>query len=292
MSDGSTPQADARPTPQHPPLRPVGTRPALPSYLRQVWQRRHFIYADSRARAFSGNRDFLLGNVWLIGRPILDGLIYFIIFGLILRTDRGIENFPGYLLIGVFLFSFTSRVTTTAVDSMRAQRNFLQSFAFPRASVPLAVLCRETVSMVPVLATLAVLLLVIPPRTSVTWTWLLFPAVFALHVLFNTGVALYAARLGTALPDLRFLITFVTRLWFYASGVMFSLEFFVPEGFWLSVLQANPLFLVLDISRDLLLYDTLPAWESWLVLAAWALVTPVLAFVYFWQGEETYAQQV
>lgn len=286
------PAPGARPDPQHPPLRPVGARPALGDYLAQVWQRRHYIYADSRARAFSGNRDFVLGNLWLVGKPILDGLIYFIIFGLILGTDRGIENFPGYLMIGVFLFSFTSRTTTTAVGSMMASRNFLQSFAFPRASVPLAVLCRETISMAPVLATLVLLLLVIPPGTSVTWTWLLFPFVFVLHTLFNTGVALYAARLGAALPDLKFLITFVTRLWFYASGVMFSLEIFVSEGFWLSVLQANPLYLVLDISRDLLLYDTLPDGRSWLVLAAWAFITPVLAFVYFWQGEETYGHQV
>src|SRR5690606_5095088 len=149
-------------------------RPALPTYLAQGWQRRHFIYADSRARAFSGNRDFLLGNLWLVGRPILEGLVYFIIFGLILGTDRGIENFPGYLMIGVFLFSFTSRTTTTAVGSMLASRNFLQSFHFPRASVPLAVLCREAISMGPVLGTLVLLLLVIPPGTSITWTWLLF----------------------------------------------------------------------------------------------------------------------
>ena len=49
--------------------RPVGRRPSLGTYVRQLWSRRHFIWADSRARAFSGNQDTLLGRFWLVGAP-------------------------------------------------------------------------------------------------------------------------------------------------------------------------------------------------------------------------------
>lgn len=271
-----------------PPLRPVGGRPRLGRYLGLLWQRRHFIYFDSRAKAFSGNRDYLLGNLWLVGKPILDGMIYYLVFGLILRTTRGIDNYTGFLLIGIFLFFFTQRATNSAVTCMMTNRNLVQSFRFPRASIPLAVLTRETISMGPVLGTLAVLLLVVPPRTDITLTWLLFPAVFALQVLFNAGVVLYAARLGSAVPDLKFLVNFVTRLWFYSSGVMFAVDQFVGPGLWRAVLQANPIFLVLDMSRDLLLYDTVPSLHDWTILTGWALITPALAFVYFWLGEESY----
>ena len=83
-------------------LSPVGVRPGLARYLLDLFQRRHFIWADSRARAFSGNKDTLLGNLWLIGRPILDGFAYYIIFGLVLGTSRGVDNFIGFLLVGVF----------------------------------------------------------------------------------------------------------------------------------------------------------------------------------------------
>ena len=42
-------------------LRPVGQRLPLGQYVRALWGRRHFIWADSRARAFAGNRDTILG---------------------------------------------------------------------------------------------------------------------------------------------------------------------------------------------------------------------------------------
>lgn len=272
-----------------PPLRPVVSRAAPGRYLGSLWQRRHFIVADSRARAFSGNRDMVLGNLWLVARPMLEGAIYYVIFGLILKTSRGIENFTGFLLIGVFLFNYTSRCANSGVASMTAARSLLASFVFPRAAIPLAVLLRETWSMLPVLGTLSVLLLVVPPGTDITATWLLFPVVFLLQAVFNSGVVLYAARFGSAVPDLKHLVAFVMRLWFYASGVMFAIDRFVFHPIWTPLLKANPLYLVLEISRDLLLYDTVSPARDWLILAAWSTITATLGFTYFWQGETGYA---
>lgn len=273
-----------------PALRPVGGRPPLGRYLRQLWQRRYFVYADSRARAFSGHRDMLLGNVWLIGVPVLQGLVYFVIFGLILRTTRGIENFTGFLIIGIFLFRFTTSCLNQGVTAMFSSRGLTSSFSFPRAAIPLSVVVRETLSMGPVLGTMALLLLVIPPGTRITTTWLLFPLVFALHVAFNAGLVFYTARLGATVPDLKHVVNFLARFWFYGSGVFFAIDRFVSEGVWLAVLGANPMYLVLDMSRDLLLYGTVPALQSWLLLTLWALCTPVLGFWYFWLGEESYGR--
>lgn len=273
-----------------PRLRPVGRRPALGTYLAQLWQRRHFIYADSRARAFSGHRDMLLGNLWLIGVPILQGLVYYIIFALILKVNRGIPNFTGFLIIGIFLFQFTTSCLNQGVTSMAAGRTLTSAFSFPRAAIPLSAVVRQTLSMAPVIATMILLLLTIPPGTQVSWTWLLFPLVFALQVLFNTGLVLYAARLGNAVPDFKHVVGFLSRFWFYTSGVFFSVERFISEGFWLGVAQSNPMFIVLDMSRDLLLYDTLPDGRSWILLSLWSVSTAVLGFWYFWQGEESYGR--
>ncbi len=268
----------------------MGGRPNLGTYLRQLWARRYFIYADSRAKAFSGNRDMLLGNVWLIGVPVLQGLVYFIIFGLVLQTTRGIENFTGFLIIGIFLFRFTTACLNQAVSVMSGSRGLTSAFSFPRAAIPISVAVRQTLSMAPVLATMVILLLVIPPGTQITLTWLLFPLVFALQVAFNAGLICYMARLGAAVPDFRHVMSFLARFWFYTSGVFFSIERFVSDGIWLAIFQGNPMYLVLDMSRDLLLYDTVPELNSWLILSVWAVLTPLLGFWYFWQGEESYGQ--
>lgn len=272
-------------------LRPIGERPPLGEYVRQLWQRRHFIWADSRLRAFSGHRDTVLGRFWLVGQPLLDGLAFFLIFGLVLGTRVGVTNFIAFLLVGTFMFSYSMRCLNQGAGAMQAGRSLVRAFSFPRASIPLAVFVRESLSMVPVIVTMLVMILAIPPHAQVTWRWLLFPLVLLLQGLFNLGLVLYAARFTFAVPDLRLVLGVFSRFWMYGSGVMFSLERFVTHPTLLSVLQLNPVYCVLEISRDLLVYGTNPDPRLWLTLGMWALVTPVLGFVYFWHAERSYARE-
>ncbi|MEK8227741.1 hypothetical protein NKG05_18995 [Oerskovia sp. M15] len=70
-------------------LNRVGARPPLGEYIAQLWDRRYFLWADARAKVTSGTRETLLGTAWLVIKPILDGLTYFLIFGLLLKSSRG-----------------------------------------------------------------------------------------------------------------------------------------------------------------------------------------------------------
>lgn len=271
-------------------LQPVGRRPPLPGYLRALGRRRHFIWLDARTRAFSANGGYLLGNVWLVLSPLLEGFTYYLVFGLLLETSRGIDNYIGYLLVGVFMFHYTSRCMTGGANSLIVGRNMIRAFSFPRAALPLSVVLRELVGMGPVVLTMLAMILAIPPHVDVTWRWLLFPTVFALQTLFNLGLALVMARTAHHLPDIRKVMGFATRLWLYGSAVMFSFDAHVENPELLLLLEANPMFIVLDITRDLLLYGTTPAAASWLTLTAWAACSLTIGLVFFWRAEERYGR--
>ncbi|GAA5022861.1 ABC transporter permease [Terrabacter aeriphilus] len=272
-------------------LQPVGQREPLGRYVSSLWGRRHFIWADSRARAFSGNRDTVLGRFWIVGRPILDGATYFLIFGVLLGASRGVPNYIGFLLTGVFMFSFTGRALTGGSTVMSSGKTLIRAFSFPRASIPLGLVLRDALSMLPVLAVMMAMILAIPPHAVLTWRWLLFPAVVVLQVCFNAGLVLYTARLTSAVPDLRMLLGLFSRLWMYGSGVMFSLERFITHPTLLEILQLNPAYCVIELTRELLLYGTTPDLKLWLTLAAWAVITPIFGFLYFWQAEEEYGRE-
>lgn len=273
-------------------LHPVGRRPSLLQYVRQLWGRRAFILADSRARTFTSNRDMLLGNAWLVGKPLLDGATFFVIFGLVFGARDGVENFIGFLLIGVFLFGYTSRSLNTGITAIASGRSLIRTFAFPRASIPVATWLRETLTSLPMVFTLIVLVLAIPPHAPVTIWWALFPAVLLLQAAFNLGLIFYGARFGSLIPDSKVLVGFFSRLWMYGSGVMFSIER-LSEGHpvVMAICEINPLYCVLELARDTLLYGSPGDLKLWLVLLAWGVATPLLGFVYFWQGEEQYSRE-
>ncbi|ARK04623.1 phosphate ABC transporter permease [Cellulosimicrobium sp. TH-20] len=268
----------------------VGARPPLGVYLGQLWNRRHFLWAEARAKVTSGTRENLLGTVWLVLKPVLDGLTYFLIFGLLLKSSRGIDNFIGYLIVGVFLFSFTTKAVTGGANSIRNGRNLIRAFSFPRASLPISVILRGMLDMIPVLGAMVVLLAVMPPAEVFTWRVVLVPGVLALQVLFTTGLALLLARCVAVVPDLNQLISFGMRLWLYGSAVFFSYDQFIDHPTALALMEANPMFMVLSMVRDCLLYGVTPALSSWLGLGAWAVGTLVVGFLFFYHGEESYGR--
>lgn len=268
----------------------VGARPPLGTYLRQLWERRHFLWAEARAKVGSGTRETILGQVWLVARPVLDGLVYFVIFGLLLQVDKGVPNYLGYLVIGVFLFRFTSEAVTSGARSIPAGRNLIRAFTFPRASLPISVVLRGVLNLAPVLGAMFALLLLLPAQEVWTWNALLFPVVILLQTIFVTGLTMLLARFTAKVPDLSQLIGFAMRFWLYGSAVFFSAERFTDHPVVLAVMNANPMFMVLDAARDCLLYGVTPSVGTWLGLTAWSVVMFAVGFLVFWQGEESYGR--
>ncbi len=282
------------------PLIRVGAKPGLMQYLREVWAFRHFIIYDSHSRVSSSNTNDSLGRLWMVMNPILNGFAYFLVFGLLLQTSRGVENFIGYLVIGVFMFRYTTTSINSSARSISGNQSVVQAFNFPRACLPLAASVRELFSNIPTFVIMFLLVLVLgdvmpgddPIRVS--WMWLVFFPVLALSFMLNIGLGLLLARAVSAYEDVKHLIAFGTRIWFYTSAVFFATNRFegTPlEDEILAIMHVNPMYCVLDIVRQAWLYDTFADPARWIVLGSWAVVLLIIGTIVFWQGEEKYGRE-
>ncbi|GAA4772151.1 ABC transporter permease [Citricoccus nitrophenolicus] len=268
-------------------LRRVGARPGLGSYLQRLWDVRQFIVYEARVSVGAQNRDHLLGNIWLVLTPILNGATYFLIFGLILGTSRGVENFLGFLTIGVFMFMFTSRTVMQGANSLTRKNTVVEAFNFPRIALPVSTVLRESYSYLITIVTMLVLLLAIPPFEVITWRWLLLIPVVALQLVMIMGLVLLFARIVSKVRDFSQVLTFGLRVWMYASGVFYSFENFITHPGLLAVVQFNPMHQVLDITRQILLYGTDPGWDQWAILAGWTVILLVGGSLLFWRADES-----
>src|ERR1700758_1758873 len=119
-------------------LRPSSARPRLVSYLVKVWQRRHFIVAYATARNVSMYTEARLGQLWQVLTPLLNSAVYYLIFGVLFKANRGISNYTAFLVTGVFIFAFTERSIVVGSTVMRANMALIRALHFPRGSLPLA----------------------------------------------------------------------------------------------------------------------------------------------------------
>ncbi|MGW5853775.1 ABC transporter permease [Micrococcus sp. NPDC055215] len=268
----------------------VGARPALPRYLASLWDYRSFILFDSRSRIAGATSTNALGRVWLVLNPILDGAAYYFVFHVLLGAGRGVPNFIAYLIIGVFLFRYTTQAITNGSRSISGNLSIVRAFRFPRATLVLATNIREFLLFVPTLIVMIVLVLLIPPLEPITWRWLLLIPLLALQTLFNIGLSLLLARFVARWADLSNLIAFGMRIWLYMSAVFFSASRFEHVPVVNTVMHLNPMYCVLDIARQSLLYATDADPMRWVVLFAWTALLLLVGSVVFWQAEEEYGE--
>lgn len=254
-------------------MRPLTARPSLIDYFRQLWGRRHFIGAEARAKAFQTTRDMKLGKVWLIVSPFLESALYGIIFALLLQVNRGIDNFVGYVVIGITFFQVFSKNLNAGIGLVKKNRNLIKSFMFPRASIVISQGLRFFLDTVPPMIVAVVFGVLMGLPDSLNWTILLALPLFILGHIFSIGLMFIASRVTAFYPDFQVLISLGQRAWFYGSGVFFSIERFSSHPVLMWLFKNNPAYIFLTAMRDVVLYGHVPSLQVWLTLFIWSSFT-------------------
>jgi teichoic acid transport system permease protein len=271
-----------------PGLQRAGARLPIDEYTRRLWQRRWFVWAYATASNSVGYERSFLGQAWQLLTPMLNILIYYLIFGLLLHTNRGVPNFIPFLSVGVFVFAFCQAALTRGSRAVTGNLGLVRALQFPRAVLPIST---TLVSLQQLLHSMIVLVpILLISGVMPTLRWLELVPVIALQSLFCLGLALVVARIGARIPDATQLLPFVSRVWMYLSGVMYSVQVFVRgRPSWVAtVLTINPGYIFLELARHALLVGNPVTAQTWLLAAAWAVGLLAVGYPYFWRGEERY----
>jgi teichoic acid transport system permease protein len=272
-----------------PPMRALTGELGARDYLIAMWQRRDFAIALPVEQMRSQHQDTLLGNIWHLGNPLLSVAVYYLVFGVMLGADRGIENFILWLAIGVFAYRLTQSTVQGGANSVTRNRGLMRSIRFPRALLPISNVISELLSFGFQLIVLA--LIGVLSGVPISGRWLFLPVIVAVHTALNLGVAFIAARLTDSYRDVDQVIPFVFRLLIYISGVMFPLEPFLESEragpFIAHVIEYNPLVSILQLYRWLFLGTAVDI-DSLLRLLVVSTVLLVFGFRYFRAGEYSY----
>jgi teichoic acid transport system permease protein len=278
-------------------------RPNLVQYIKDVAQRRHFIWAFASSKSISMYTSSKLGQLWQVLTPLLNAGVYYLIFGLLLAgTHKGIDPYIPWLVTGVFLFSFTQRSVTAGAKSVGGNLSLIRALHFPRATLPLAFTVVELQQLLVAMGVLVVIVLAF--GVPITLNWLLVIPLIALQLMFNTGLSMMVARVGAFTRDITQLIPFILRTWFYFSGIIYSVSRLDDSAHikahpWVQdVLMANPGYVYVELIRENLIEEYRNGGASssghagllWCYAVIWAIVFLVGGFYWFYRAEERYGR--
>jgi teichoic acid transport system permease protein len=260
----------------------------LGPYLRDLLARRAYVWYVAKNELRNRQVNTVLGNFWHLLNPALAISVYYVIFGLLLEVDRGVDNFVLFLTVGLFIFQYTQKATIEGAKSVVGNLGLIKAVRFPRAMLPATATVTELLASISTFVVVYAVALI--TGEPIALRWLLLPAVVIMQFCFNLGAALIAARMASHFRDTIQILPFLFRLLLYASGVIFSVDAYVDSGSPIKLLFVlNPVFCFVTLGRWCIVGDE---FRPVLVLSAvgWSIVIVVVGLLWFRAAEDRYAR--
>lgn len=260
-----------------------GKKPLFCQLLHQSWLQRQLFSKLLRRDFAERYRGSYLGILWALLLPLLSLLVFTFFFGVIFKMrwagrDQGsLDELALILFVGLALYNFLAECLSRAPGLILSHQSYVKNVIFPLEMLPAVMVAS---SLLTLSATLAVILLLQATiGTGLTWTVLLLPLVVLPLILFVLGLSWFLSSLGVFIRDIQQLIVPLVQLLMFMSPVFYPVSA-LPESMrvWL---QINPLALVIEQTRGILLFSEPPSWLPYLLCLSTSCLIALLGAYWF-----------
>lgn len=249
----------------------------------QTLMRYRFLLEDLISRDLKVKyRRSVLGLVWSILNPLLMMLVVTTVFNTVLRIQ--IDNFPLYYLTGSLIFNFISEATSAALVSIISSAPLIKKVYVPKYIFPVEKTLFSFVNML--FSLIAVIIIMLIYGNQWHWTLLLFPIPLIYALIFAIGFGLILASVNVFFRDVGHLYSVWLTAWTYLTPIIYTVDM-LPD--WLKkVMIANPLYHYVTYFRSLVMYGTVPGWNSDLVCLAFSFGFLLIGLLVFKKTQDKF----
>jgi lipopolysaccharide transport system permease protein len=243
----------------------------------EVWRYRELLWFLTVRDIKGRYRQMALGPLWLTIRPVLNMIVYSVVFGGIAKLPSDGLPYPILTFSALLPWMFFATAVTSASQSLMNQTSVISKVYFPRLVIPIAAIFSGLVDFV--CSAFVLLGMMIYYGFVPTLGALVLPFFVLIAAAFALGLGLWTATLTVRFRDLQFVVAFLISAGLYATPVAYAASAFPAK--WLTLLKLNPMFWVVEGFRwSLLGHGTAPQPFMLISVAGVALILVTGAYVF------------
>jgi lipopolysaccharide transport system permease protein len=205
--------------------------------LGELWRHRELLY-------FLTWRDFkvrykqtVLGMSWAVLQPLLTMVVFTALFGRLAQISSDGLPYPIFNFAALVPWTFFAYALSQASNSLVTSANILKKIYFPRLAMPLATVLSGLVDLGLAFVVLLAMMAYygIAPTANVIW----LPLFLILALMAAVGVSLWLSAMNVLFRDVRYVIPFLTQIWFFITPIAYS-STMIDEP-WRTLYGLNPM---------------------------------------------------
>ncbi|PKO17685.1 MAG: phosphate ABC transporter permease [Chloroflexi bacterium HGW-Chloroflexi-10] len=271
-------------------LRPAKGLAAL--NLRDLWEYRELTlfltWRDLKVRY----KQTLLGFSWVILQPVINLVVFNILFGNLLNVPTDNIPYPIFFVSAYLPWEYFSGSLTRSSSSLVGSANLISKIYFPRMVIPISSVLSRLVDFAVSFIVLIVLMVIY--KIVPTFNLLFLPLFLLLAMITALGVGLWLSALNVRFRDINYLVPFLVQIWMFVTPVIYGSSL-IPEQFRF-ILGLNPMTGVVEGFRWAILggqlstaYHPGPLFIISIVITLIILVTGIF---FFRNTERTFADVI
>lgn len=225
-------------------------------------------------------RRSFLGIIWSLINPLMMMIVLTIVFSTLFR--RNIPNFPVYLLSGKLLFDFFSQSTKASMKSIRSNTGLLKKIYIPKYLFPLSAVFSTYITFLISLIVLILVMIVTNVQININILFGFLPLLYIL--IFAVGSGLILSTISVFFRDIEHLYEVILLAWMYLTPLFYPAEI-VPQKFQI-LLKINPLYYMITMFREAILYGRMPSIEYNLISILIAIITLIIGLIGFYKKQD------
>lgn len=231
-------------------------------------------------------KNSFLGVLWSFVNPLLQILVYAIIFPLIMKSD--IENYVVFMVCGLIPWNYFSTVINRSSFTMIENGNIIKKVYFPREILPISVVTSETVTFL--ISSILILLFAFGYGLGITINIVFYPLVLVVQYVMLLGISLIVSSVTVYFRDLQHFIGVLLQLFFYATPIVYAVDV-IPANFrW--ILKFNPMTYIIEGYRDIFWGQTMPDISTLLIVLAIGIVLCIVGYLIFNKLQKRFAEEL
>ena len=229
-----------------------------------------------------------LGVLWSFINPLLQILVYALIFPLVMKNGGSYKDYTVFMVCGFIPWAYFTTVINRASFIMIENGNILKKVYFPRSILPLSLVTSETINFL--VSCIIILAFIVIKGFGISKFILFFPLVLLIQYVLLLGIALIFSAITVYMRDIQHFIGVVLQLLFYATPIVYSIDT-IPENFrW--ILKWNPMTYIIEGYRAIFYNQTMPDLKSLGVLGIISIIILIVGYLLFNKLQKRFAEEL
>lgn len=227
-------------------------------------------------------RNSALGVLWSMLNPLLMMVVLSIVFMEFFKHN--IPNFPVYVLTGRLIYQYFSEATNFAMDSINVNSQLIRKVYVPKYFFPLSRVVSSLVTTLFTLVPLALTMIITGLPLRLINLLIVFPLFYLLVIV--SGVGLLLSAITVFFKDMKHMYSIFLLVLMYMTPIFYPASI-IPDKY-LTLIKLNPIFPVVEMFRDILMYNTIPDMSAHLYLIVNMVIYGGIGLFVFYKTQDRF----